>query len=160
MRCVTHSMSGCMKRRRRLPVLAARGCITFAKRLDVLVRHRLLRQPGGFEGFLALGKHLATNQAASAKGPKVRHQDIKRDAASATPAADPDQREDLVAVVFQLLGLDSKVLEGLVSGPPGSAEGFPAPEPVLGRLCSGEIHSKWVPPPQALAQKSPSPKAS
>ena len=32
--------------------------------LHVLLRHRLLPQPGGFEGLLALGEHLTTNETA------------------------------------------------------------------------------------------------
>ena len=81
------------------------------------MRAELLRQPGGFEGLLALGRNTcATNEI----GPREGSRGSPLGYRSPTPLPrprphEPDQREDLVAVgLFNSSASTSKVFEGLV----------------------------------------------
>src|SRR5918995_1994661 len=40
--------------------------------LDILLRHRLLPQPGGFQGWVLVNEHVATPGHSVAEGPKMK----------------------------------------------------------------------------------------
>src|SRR5215204_6534617 len=76
---------------------------SLADELDVLLRHRLPRQPGGFEGLGAIpvaGRDL--RNLALAQCPDGERPHLGLDAAAATPSGHPTGHKDIVARIDEL----------------------------------------------------------
>jgi hypothetical protein len=94
-----------------------------AHKLDVLFRHRLLRQPGGFEGVVAGGEVLHPYHQATPQREERKEGFIERDpAARATPSLATSD-EQAVAKVDDLLGFEPVVIRHLESRLPDADVG-------------------------------------
>src|SRR6478672_4781570 len=87
------------------------------KLLDVLLRHRLLREPGGFEGLGMVGKESKPKQPAVPDLNHCRSRLIQLDAASATSNVELPQRDNQVALTPPVTHVDPPLLKLLVDLP-------------------------------------------
>src|SRR5262245_47601053 len=74
----------------------------------VLLRHRLLRKSGGFEGFVAVGVPLASHHEAVTQGPKVPDANVEPRAAGSPTSGRPKEDEHLVIQVPETLRFHAK----------------------------------------------------
>src|SRR5262249_44715517 len=78
---------------------------------DVFLRHRLLREPCGFEGFLARGEAAPPDELAISEGPKLEGRHLNGRAALSAFPMEADDRQNRIARVDQLLNDRSCFLE-------------------------------------------------
>src|SRR3954452_9411820 len=101
-----------------LPIECGNGS---ANELDVLLRHRLPRQPGGFEGFvLGLKAEDRSDDLSVAELVKVDLVDINRDPARLAPSLPMRRADHCIRGVDVFLAIDLQLVEGI--GP--EAEGL------------------------------------
>src|SRR5262249_36992856 len=81
--------------------------------LHVLLRHRLLRKPGGLEGFVPVGVPRASHDEAVTQGPKVPDANVEPRAAGSPTSGRPNEDEHPVVRVPEPLRLQAKLLEHL-----------------------------------------------
>ena len=74
----------------------------------VLLRHRLLLEPGGFEGLRATHKAAYSDDLPLPDGPNVVDQRFHRDAAAASRREEPRYRKDVIAQIHKLLRFHPK----------------------------------------------------
>src|SRR2546421_11607648 len=88
--------------------------------LHVLLRHRLLLKPHGFEGVLAVRVLLHLNRLSFPNRPHERQPLLHVQPASASGAVSAGYNDDCVSRIYVLLGLDAKVLVDLEDAPQGA----------------------------------------
>jgi hypothetical protein len=74
------------------------------RNLHVLLRHRLLRELGSFEGFLAVAEGLTPDKLAFPHSPEFTDPDRKLVTAAGLPAPHGDERDHVIAVREELSG--------------------------------------------------------
>src|SRR5512144_1609246 len=79
--------------------------------LDVLLRHRLLREPGGFEGPVAILVEPQADCLAVAKGPNVDRAVVERKPRVPRLSCQAHGNDDALARVNDLLGVAAQVVE-------------------------------------------------
>src|ERR1700737_1299921 len=78
--------------------------------LHVLLRHRLLLEPRGFEGVGSVGEIFDSHDEAVAESEYLEYPSADLDAARPSVAAEPDQRDYRVAVLSDCLDLADEVI--------------------------------------------------
>jgi hypothetical protein len=78
--------------------------------LHVLLRHRLLPHPGGFEGLTPIRENLGANQLAIPHGPNQGDRVVQRHATPSGRGVGATDDDDLVSRVDELPGIDAHVL--------------------------------------------------
>ena len=98
---------------------------------DVRVRHRLLRQPDGFEGLPAVSEHIPNDPRVAKRedGPYLR---IHIRPAGSAPTLNPRKHDDVLARIDALVDPGRECLEG-VREPEPSTEGL-APDSLRARV--------------------------
>jgi hypothetical protein len=121
-----------------LEELGASRLVELPNDLDVLPRHRLLRQPGGFEGCLNLGsaeaERLDPDDLPIADLPRTEEAIVDPSIAFRHPTRKTTQRDDLVAAVEEAVDLETGVEQNVPLRPPDSGNfGDTAPRSRLDR---------------------------
>src|SRR2546423_181883 len=97
--------------KRNLAAIIAAGRPAPASPPAISKRHRLLPQPGGFEGFGAVGEVLLPDHQASPQSTKLKQRLVYGNAAGRSMSLVMGRDEKLVAQVEDLHGLRAKVIE-------------------------------------------------
>src|SRR5918994_7777204 len=103
----------CEVRQGAVEILVGKGLKGSTHNLHLLLRHRLLPQPGGFEGLLTYREEFASERLAVAHRPQMSGSVLHHRATAPWSGAPSKEHNDLVATFEELFWLDDHFLERL-----------------------------------------------